>query len=514
MKFIEGGSLAQNLSSIRSSQSDCVELLAKVAGAVNHAHQRGILHRDLKPANILIDNAGQPMLTDLGLAKSTGGDSNLTHTGAVLGTPSYMPPEQASGESVTTAADTYSIGAIMYEMLTGQPPYCGESTIAIVMKVLNSPPDAPSKLNPGVDKDLELICLKCLARNPDDRYDTANDLAEDLEAWLAGESLSVKPPSFRAMASRWFRKNQKLVYTGFILLAGMTFCIPIILMFGGSNANETYSHFPPEQKPLLYQMGNLTQGIQAGVMGALFLILWPAIGLMNAWISKPKTLNESMIRGLLAAAIFGLVFCVTVGWVVISQTTANLTNGRIRVLAEAVWSTGENSKQPTDEMFGGAVSITRDSPSQVIKANQLFGGLEQIPESQRAQIITSRIYHDIVASGLLGFFLMLLAMSIFSLPIFYGTIMGATLVRRNNWFWITIVRYWIAWWMVTVSIVFGVIWLVASGRSNDGPPGIVVFGLAGFTILIAYLTLRIWRRPKSTESEQAPSSVVPAGQIS
>lgn len=512
MKFIEGGSLAQNLGSIRSSQRDCVELLAKVAGAVHHAHQRGILHRDLKPANILIDNDGQPMITDLGLAKSTGGDSNLTHTGAVLGTPSYMPPEQASGETVTTAADTYSIGAIMYEMLTGQPPYCGESTIAIVMKVLDSQPDVPSKLNPGVDKDLELICLKCLARNPDDRYDTANDLAEDLEAWLAGESLSVKPPTFRAMASQWFRKNQQLVYFGFALLAGLIFCVSIVLTLGSSNVSETYSHFPAEQKPILYRMAELPQGFQVLVAAISLLFLWPATGLINAWISKPKTMNESMTRGLWTSAIFGLVFFVAIGWHIVSETTAAAAREHVQVLAANVWPAEESFEKPEmDHYFGGAVKASMQRSKQALKEpNQLFGGIEQIPESQRAQVVASRIHHDIVAAGLAGFFLLLLIMLIFSLPIFYGTVIGAILVRRNNWFWVTIVRYFVAWWIFTVSMIFTLIWLLNPLLPEEKPPVIVVVAILGFAALITFLTLRIWRRPQTQNSGQSPSSVIPA----
>jgi len=123
MKYIDGGSLVQNVDRFRADPRAAVTMLASVARAVNHAHQRGVLHRDLKPANILIDEAGQPLITDLGLAKTTTGDSELTRTGAVLGTPSYMSPEQAqSTESVTTAADIYALGAIMYDLLTGQPP--------------------------------------------------------------------------------------------------------------------------------------------------------------------------------------------------------------------------------------------------------------------------------------------------------------------------------------------------------------------------------------------------------
>ena len=133
MKFIEGGSLGQQIERFRLDSRSAVTLLINVARAVHHAHQRGILHRDLKPANILIDEDDNPLITDLGLAKNTSGGSDLTNTGAVLGTPSYMPPEQASGDrTVTTAADIYALGAVMYELLTGQPPYQGSSAVDTV----------------------------------------------------------------------------------------------------------------------------------------------------------------------------------------------------------------------------------------------------------------------------------------------------------------------------------------------------------------------------------------------
>ena len=133
MKYIEGGSLAEQMDQLREHPREAMALLAKVARGVHHAHQRGVLHRDLKPGNILLDEMGEPLITDLGLAKSTTNDSNLTNTGAVMGTPSYMPPEQAAGGGVTTAADIYSLGAIMYQLLTGEPPHKGESAMETMM---------------------------------------------------------------------------------------------------------------------------------------------------------------------------------------------------------------------------------------------------------------------------------------------------------------------------------------------------------------------------------------------
>ncbi|MCY3021078.1 MAG: protein kinase, partial [Planctomycetota bacterium] len=185
MKLIEGGSLSQRIPQFVHDPKSAARTLAAVARAVHFAHQRGILHRDLKPANVLLDNDLNPYVMDFGLAKRVEEDSGLTQSGAVVGTASYMSPEQASGHSkyLTTASDTYSLGAILYEMLTARPPFKGETVLSTLMKVRNDEPEPPQQLNPRVDRDLETICLKCLEKEPAKRYPSAEALAEDLERW-------------------------------------------------------------------------------------------------------------------------------------------------------------------------------------------------------------------------------------------------------------------------------------------------------------------------------------------
>ena len=183
MKLIEGGSLAQRLAEYLPKPELAARLIATVARAVHHAHQRGILHRDLKPSNIVIDGEGQPHITDFGLAKRMAEHSELTHSGAILGTPSYMAPEQAAGRNkgLTTATDVYGLGAVLYSLLTGRPPFKGDSVLETLDQVRQQPPEPPSGVGWGVDRDLETICLKCLEKEPERRYASALAVAEDLE---------------------------------------------------------------------------------------------------------------------------------------------------------------------------------------------------------------------------------------------------------------------------------------------------------------------------------------------
>jgi tRNA A-37 threonylcarbamoyl transferase component Bud32 len=220
MKLIDGSSLAQRIASFVRDPKSAAALLAKVARAVHYAHQHGILHRDLKPGNILLDARDEPYVTDFGLARHVDGRGAQTRTGMILGTPSYMAPEQARSEkSLTAAADVYGLGAILYELLTGRPPFRAETGLDTILLVLDRDPPRPRTVNPRIDVDLETICLKCLEKKPRNRYSSALALAEDLERWRDGRTIQARPSGPAKQMFKWAKRNPSLAILLVVLAA-------------------------------------------------------------------------------------------------------------------------------------------------------------------------------------------------------------------------------------------------------------------------------------------------------
>jgi WD40 repeat protein len=247
MKLVEGGSLAQHLGRFRDDPRAAAGLLAAVARAVHYAHQRGILHRDLKPGNILLSRrtsslacpgtppgqAGslsyEPLVTDFGLAKRVEGESGLSQSGALVGTPSYMSPEQAAGKKgLSTAADVHGLGAVFYELLTGRPPFRAATTLETLLQVMDREPESPRRLNPKVPRDLETICRKCLQKEPGKRYGSAEALADDLERWLHGEPIRARPGGAWERGWKWAKRRPAAA-----ALLAVAVLAPLVLLGAG-----------------------------------------------------------------------------------------------------------------------------------------------------------------------------------------------------------------------------------------------------------------------------------------
>jgi eukaryotic-like serine/threonine-protein kinase len=209
MKFVAGTTLARKLAEGPLPPREAAEMLAPICRAIHFAHRQGLLHRDLKPSNILLDEDGRPLVTDFGLAKRFTDGTSLTHTGAVVGTPSYMAPEQAAGGrgDIGPASDVYSLGTILYQMLTGRPPFQAASPVDTVLMVLEQDPLPPRVVNAKADRDLEMIALKAIQKPPDLRYHTTEAMAEDLEAYLAGEPVSARSGGLTQVIARLFRET-------------------------------------------------------------------------------------------------------------------------------------------------------------------------------------------------------------------------------------------------------------------------------------------------------------------
>ena len=213
MKFAEKGSLQENAASLRDEPRKCVQLMAKVAHAVEYAHSRGVLHRDLKPGNILLNDRGEPLVSDFGLAKLLDGNNDLTRSLTTFGTAGFIAPEQAGDAAVdlTPVADVYSLGAVLFNVLTGRPPFLGSNPVSVIRQASETQAPKLRSLAPSLDRDLETICARCLERDPKARYQSSGDLAADLERWLAGRPIVARPVSPPARIWRWSQRNPKLV---------------------------------------------------------------------------------------------------------------------------------------------------------------------------------------------------------------------------------------------------------------------------------------------------------------
>lgn len=229
LEFIDGPSLSDQIAEQPLDQFEAVRMMIPLARALDYAHRKGVIHRDLKPSNILLTSDGVPKLADFGLAKQLQTENDYSRTGDVVGTPSFMAPEQARGDrDVGPAADIYGLGAILYSVLTGRPPFQASKPTETLVQVVHNEPVTPKRLQPGVDRDLETICLKCLQKDPVSRYHTAQELADDMQRYLDGMPIQARPVSPWERFIRWRKRNPKIAGLG--LTAA---CLAMILAIGG-----------------------------------------------------------------------------------------------------------------------------------------------------------------------------------------------------------------------------------------------------------------------------------------
>lgn len=302
MEFIEGTTLARLSAEKLLAPRHAARVLATVADAVHQAHQQGILHRDLKPSNILVDRQGQPHVADFGLAKRVEGDPQLTQSGAIVGTPSYMPPEQAAGSRgrLGPASDVYSLGAILYELLTGQPPFQAATPVDTLLSVLDRDVVPPRLLNRKIDVDLENICLKCLQKPVDLRYPSAGELASDLRAYVNGERISARPSGLAQVVDLLFREthhaavleNWGLLWMWHSLKIQVISAVTIGMYVMGVTAHWPYL-----------------------VLWAIGLLVWGQIFWMLRQRGGPVTFIERQIAHVWATGILGCVSIFVAEWV-------------------------------------------------------------------------------------------------------------------------------------------------------------------------------------------------------
>jgi tRNA A-37 threonylcarbamoyl transferase component Bud32 len=276
MDYVDGLDLGALVKEGPMSPQRAARYVKIIAEAIQFAHQRGTLHRDLKPQNVLIDAADQPRITDFGLAKIMKDDSQLTQSGVVMGSPSYMPPEQAAGRhgDIGPASDVYSLGAMLYELLTGRPPFRGATAMATLRDVMENEPAAPRRLLGTIPPDLDTICLKCLEKSPSARYPTARALAEDLDRFLKGEPIQARPASAVRKAVSWARRHPAAL-TALAALVMVALAFGVIYLFEenaflrAQQADPTLARAGP-----LYESLTLWMTINFFVLIASFLVFF------------------------------------------------------------------------------------------------------------------------------------------------------------------------------------------------------------------------------------------------
>jgi hypothetical protein len=473
MKLLPGGTLADRVAALRADRPAAVRLLADVARAVHHAHQRGVLHRDLKPGNILLDADGRPLVADFGLAKRLDGGPAMSVSGAVVGTPAYMAPEQAAGrKDVSTAADVYALGAVLYELLVGRSPFHGESVLDTLRRVADEPPPRLRDADPTIDPGLELVCLRCLEKDPTKRYPTAAALADDLDRWRAGEPLSVRPPSLTGLVRLWTRQNFGslgwaavgglacgLVIGGYTLLEGLGAKV--------ARLGAAYDALPAVPRPWLARTPVTEATLAAAELG-MYLLL-PALLLATAVLVRPRTRSADLAAGLLTGVVTGVTFfTVAWGW-------------------WSVYSTAVLPAVADLELIAGP-----DGP-----LLERYPDLHTVPADQRRAVLVRKVQFDQAVRIQTGLAVGVILPAAVTLPVCTTLVgLGAALLRRHGRVRAVVPRY---FEIAMPGLVFAgnLFLLFQRAVMYGGPPQhpLVYAALLGLTAVAVRAAVRDWPWP-------------------
>jgi serine/threonine protein kinase len=455
MDYVAGKSLAALIRENPLPAARAARYVQQVAEAIQHAHQHGTLHRDVKPSNVLIDAADQPHVTDFGLAKRLGGDAGLTMTGQLLGTPSYMSPEQAAGrpEQVGPSSDIYSLGAMLYELLTGRPPFRAESVLDTVMQVVNTEPVPPRLLNPKVPRELDTICLKCLEKDVVKRYASAQDLADDLGRYLAGEPIRARPPSVPFVVRHWLRQNLRATdwTMGVGLAAGLVMAIPTFFSAVGTSSQPNNLAITLSFR-LPGEAGSGTPlPLPGWLMFASPLVIFGVgafQGFFAALLVRPANRAADVAVGAASGMVAGLIFfTLAVG--------PEFIQGSIRQ---------SNSDLALLERLAANPALAPDKADDPIAAQYpQWSSLDRI---ERCRLLREKINMDLRANGARALWTALVA-SLLTVP--FGVIMalaGGQVSRGEHSLWATLWDYDASVHIISVGafllapVVFGVLALV------------------------------------------------------
>jgi serine/threonine protein kinase len=455
LEYVEGGSLAQRLHGAPQPARDAAQLLETLARAVHHAHQCGIIHRDLKPANVLLTSEGVPKITDFGLAKrldtgpGTSTRRHQTQSGAILGTPSYMPPEQASGRKgeVTTLADVYSLGAILYELLTCRPPFRAETPLDTLIQVLEKEPERPGQLNPQVDRDLEAVCLKCLEKDPRKRYASAADLADDLERWQRGEPTRARPPSAWQAVRYWLHRNMRaaLWVLAIGLLLGVLVSLSGYLHFLqrplAESVKNSYTRLPTTGRPWLAALPQMERSLEYAVYFAVLLAIGIA-GLAVVLLARPRTSAGDLSHALAAGLVTAYTACMFGGaW---AFAGAQVRDTLYHPENQAALRFNKWHLQPNEGLHIVANSEVGELWRRVYERDwqvKRYPDLQGVPEDEKRQILYDKMVCDALIGVQAGLLKTLAAFFILFFLLALEALVAGSLWRRHQRVWPVTLAY-------------------------------------------------------------------------